>query len=406
MNPEAIKCLGCPKPRCSMIGCPVHTAIPECIRLYKEGRLKEAGEILFNNNPFSAVTSIVCNYKSFCYGACVLNAKKDPVRWYEIEQEISNEFLKAFHPDVTPKNDQKIAIIGAGPAGLSAAIFLAQKGYNVTVYDKEERIGGVLRYGIPGFRLDKSIVDEYERILKEYDISYHGNIEIGKDITLSNIRKEVDAVIVATGAIKENKLRIPGEEKKNVINALAFLKDNSLIDKANKVVVIGGGNVAMDAARSAKRMGKDTYVYYRKTFENMPANPIEVEEAIDEGVKFEVFEAPVEVKDSSVIFRKCENVTDENGKLRTKILENTDHEVTLDALLVAAGETIDLSVFGEELPELNKWHYPEVDETNMTSFDGVFVAGDFILGAKTVVEAIASTKTAVNGIENYLNKEK
>lgn len=406
MNPEAIKCLGCPKPRCSMIGCPVHTAIPECIRLYKEGRLKEAGEILFNNNPFSAVTSIVCNYKSFCYGACVLNAKKDPVRWYEIEQEISNEFLKAFHPDVTPKNDQKIAIIGAGPAGLSAAIFLAQKGYNVTVYDKEERIGGVLRYGIPGFRLDKSIVDEYERILKEYDISYHGNIEIGKDITLSNIRKEADAVIVATGAIKENKLRIPGEEKENVINALAFLKDNSLIDKANKVVVIGGGNVAMDAARSAKRMGKDTYVYYRKTFENMPANPIEVEEAIDEGVKFEVFEAPVEVKDSSVIFRKCENVTDENGKLRTKILENTDHEVTLDALLVAAGETIDLSVFGEELPELNKWHYPEVDETNMTSFDGVFVAGDFILGAKTVVEAIASTKTAVNGIENYLNKEK
>lgn len=406
MNPEAIKCLGCPKPRCSMIGCPVHTAIPECIRLYKEGRLKEAGEILFNNNPFSAVTSIVCNYKSFCYGACVLNAKKDPVRWYEIEQEISNEFLKAFHPDVTQKNDQKIAIIGAGPAGLSAAIFLAQKGYNVTVYDKEERIGGVLRYGIPGFRLDKSIVDEYERILKEYDISYHGNIEIGKDITLSNIRKEADTVIVATGAIKENKLRIPGEEKENVINALAFLKDNSLIDKANKVVVIGGGNVAMDAARSAKRMGKDTYVYYRKTFENMPANPIEVEEAIAEGVKFEVFEAPVEVKDSSVIFRKCENVTDENGKLRTKILENTDHEVTLDALLVAAGETIDLSVFGDELPELNKWHYPEVDETNMTSFDGVFVAGDFILGAKTVVEAIASTKTAVNGIENYLNKEK
>lgn len=406
MNPEAIKCLGCPKPRCSMIGCPVHTAIPECIRLYKEGRLKEAGEILFNNNPFSAVTSIVCNYKSFCYGACVLNAKKDPVRWYEIEQEISNEFLKAFHPDVTQKNDQKIAIIGAGPAGLSAAIFLAQKGYNVTVYDKEERIGGVLRYGIPGFRLDKSIVDEYERILKEYDISYHGNIEIGKDITLSNIRKEADAVIVATGAIKENKLRIPGEEKENVINALAFLKDNSLIDKANKVVVIGGGNVAMDAARSAKRMGKDTYVYYRKTFENMPANPIEVEEALAEGVKFEVFEAPVEVKDSSVIFRKCENVTDENGKLRTKILENTNHEVTLDALLVAAGETIDLSVFGDELPELNKWHYPEVDETNMTSFDGVFVAGDFILGAKTVVEAIASTKTAVNGIENYLNKEK
>ena len=404
MNPEGKKCLGCPKPRCSMVGCPVHTAIPECIHLYKEGRLKEAGEILFNNNPFSAVTSIVCNYKSFCYGACVLNAKKDPVRWYEIEQEISREFLKSFHPEVIQKNEKKIAVIGAGPAGLSAAIFLAQKGYNVTVYDKEERIGGVLRYGIPEFRLEKNIVNEYERILKEYGISYCGNTEVGKEITIANIRKGVDALIVATGAIKENKLCIPGEEKENVINALAFLKDNSLIDNTNKVIVIGGGNVAMDAARSAKRMGKDTYVYYRKTFENMPANPIEVEEALSEGVKFEVFEAPVEVKDSSVIFRKCENVTDENGKLRTKILENTDHEVTVDALLVAAGETIDLSVFGEELPELNKWHYPEVNETNMTSFDGVFVAGDFILGAKTVVEAIASAKTTVNGIENYLNK--
>ena len=402
MNSEASKCLLCPKPRCALQGCPVHTSIPECMRLYKEGKLVEAGEILFSNNPFSAITSIVCDWKAYCYGKCVLNAKKDPVKWYEIEQEISKAYLKTVHPNIKEESKKKVAIVGAGPAGLSAAIFLRNKGYQVTIYDREERIGGVLRYGIPDFRLDKTLVDEYERIIKEYGINFIGNTEVGKDITISEIKKDNDAVLISSGAVKENALRIPGEDKTHVINSLAFLKDHSLIDSASKVIVIGGGNVAMDAARSAKRCGKDTSIYYRKTFENMPANPLEVQEAQAEGIEFKVFEAPVEVKDKSVIFRKCENVVDEQGKTRTKIIDGTDHEVLCDALIVAAGETIDLSVFAEEKPVLNKWNYPEVNENNMTSFDGIFVAGDFILGARTVVEAIASAKVAVKGIESYL----
>lgn len=402
MNSEASKCLLCPKPRCALQGCPVHTSIPECMRLYKEGKLVEAGEILFSNNPFSAITSIVCDWKAYCYGKCVLNAKKDPVKWYEIEQEISKAYLKTVHPSIKEESKKKVAIVGAGPAGLSAAIFLRNKGYQVTIYDREERIGGVLRYGIPDFRLDKTLVDEYERIIKEYGINFIGNTEVGKDITISEIKKDNDAVLISSGAVKENALRIPGEDKTHVINSLAFLKDHSLIDSASKVIVIGGGNVAMDAARSAKRCGKDTSIYYRKTFENMPANPLEVQEAQAEGIEFKVFEAPVEVKDKSVIFRKCENVVDEQGKTRTKIIDGTDHEVLCDALIVAAGETIDLSVFAEEKPVLNKWNYPEVNENNMTSFEGIFVAGDFILGARTVVEAIASAKVAVKGIESYL----
>ena len=403
MNSEANKCLLCPKPRCALQGCPVHTSIPECMRLYKEGKLQEAGEMLFKNNPFSAITSIVCDWKAYCNGSCVLNAKKDPVRWYEIEQEISKEYLKTFHPQSGSEDKhKKVGIVGAGPAGLSAAIFLRNKGYRVTIYDREERIGGVLRYGIPSFRLDKELVDEYERILKEYEITFVGQTEVGKDIQLADLRNEYDAILVCTGAVKENALRIPGEDKPQVINSLAFLKDHSLIDFASKVIVIGGGNVAMDAARSAKRCGKDTSVYYRKTFENMPANPLEVKEAQEEGVDFHVFEAPVEVKEHSVIFRKCENIIDENGKTRTKIIDGTDHEVQVDALVVAAGETIDLSVFADNKPTLNKWNYPEVNENNMTSFDGIFVAGDFILGARTVVEAIASAKVAVKGIESYL----
>lgn len=404
MNSQANKCLGCPKPRCSMMGCPVHTSIPECIKLYKEGKKIEAGEILFRNNPFSAITSIVCDWKMYCYGACVLNAKKDPVKWYEIEQEISKEYLTSFHPTKVESNGKKIAIIGAGPAGLSSAIFLAQKGYSVTIYDQNESVGGVLKYGIPSFRLDKSLVEEYTRIINEYGITFIGNTVVGKDIQVEDIRKENDAVLVSTGAIKENKLRIPGEDTKMVVNSLMFLKDNNLLNEGNKVIVIGGGNVAMDAARSANRLGKETFVYYRKTFANMPANPLEVEEAKNEGVKFETLVAPVEVKENSVIFRKCENVTDVNGKLRTKILEGTDFEVECGTLLVAAGETIDISVFGENMPTLNKWNYSEVTEDNMTSIEGVFVAGDFILGARTVVEAIASAKKTVEGIERYLSK--
>ncbi len=404
MNSEANKCLLCPKPRCALQGCPVHTSIPECMKLYKEGKLQEAGEILFKNNPFSAITSIVCDWKAYCNGSCVLNAKKDPVRWYKIEQEISKAYLKTVHPHIIESNAKKVGIIGAGPAGLSAAIFLRNKGYHVTVYDREERIGGVLRYGIPSFRLDKALVDEYERILKEYEITFVGQTEVGKDVQLEDLRKEYDAILLSTGAVKENALRIPGEDKPQVINSLAFLKDASIIDFAQSVIVIGGGNVAMDAARTAKRRGKDTSVYYRKTFANMPANPLEVKEAQEEGVEFHVFEAPVEVKEHSVVFRKCENVVDENGKTRTKIIEGTDHEVQVDALIVAAGETIDLSVFAENKPVLNKWNYPEVNEFNMTSIDGLFVAGDFILGAKTVVEAIASAKIAVQGIEQYLGE--
>lgn len=404
MNSEANKCLLCPKPRCALQGCPVHTAIPECMKLYKEGKLQEAGEILFKNNPFSAITSIVCDWKAYCNGSCVLNAKKDPVRWYEIEQEISKAYLKTVHPQKIESNAKRVGIVGAGPAGLSAAIFLRNKGYHVTVYDREERIGGVLRYGIPSFRLDKELVDEYERILKEYEITFVGKTEVGKDVQLEDLRKEYDAILVSTGAVKENALRIPGEDKPQVINSLTFLKDASLIDFAQSVIVIGGGNVAMDAARTAKRQGKNTSVYYRKTFANMPANPLEVKEAQEEGVDFHVFEAPVEVKEHSVIFRKCENVVDENGKTRTKIIDGTDHEVQVDALIVAAGETVDLSVFAENKPTLNKWNYPEVNEFNMTSIDGLFVAGDFILGAKTVVEAIASAKIAVQGIEQYLGE--
>ncbi len=402
-NQEAMRCLLCKVPMCSKKGCPVHTAIPDCMKLYREDRLEEAGEILFNNNPMTAVTSLICDWKKFCYGSCVLNAKKEPVRWYEIEQEISGAYLFNHHESPVTPNGKTAAIIGAGPAGLSAALFLARSGVNVTVYDSEEKMGGVLRYGIPAFRLDKKYVDAYERILFELGVKFVGNTHVGKDITVESMRQNYDVVLVACGAEKSRTLRIPGEERPNVLYAIDYLKHPSEFEVGEHVIVIGGGNVAMDASRTAVRSGKDTWIYYRKTFENMPANPLEVEEAKEDGVQFRVFQAPVEVREHSVVFCDCENRVDENGKTVTEILKGTEHEVQCDTLLVAASETIDLGVFGEQVPALNNWKFPDTDETNrIKDYDNVWTAGDFQLGARTVVEAVADSKKAVDAMKAYL----
>ncbi|MCH4207494.1 MAG: FAD-dependent oxidoreductase [Solobacterium sp.] len=400
-NQEAARCLLCRNARCSA-ACPVHTDVPACQKLYRENKLNEAGKLLFDNNPLSAVTCQVCDWRRYCLGHCVLGIKGSPIRWYEIEQEISEQYLFSCHPEKAEPNGKRVAIVGAGPVGITAGIRLAEKGYTVTLYDDNDQVGGVLRYGIPPFRLDKKYCDEYERILNELGVRMIWNSKVDQYLTLSHLILQHDAVLLGVGATKQNALGITGEDRSSVLEAIAYLKNPSGYDLGKKVIVIGGGNVAMDACRTAVRSGCDTHVYYRKTYENMPANPREVEEARDDGVMFHDFKAPVEVKEHSVIFRDCENYQDENGRTKTRILDGTDEEVECDTLLVAAGETIDLSVFGKTMPQLNEYGYPIVNEGNMTSIRGVFVAGDFILGAKTVVEAVESTKTAVAGIEQYL----
>jgi len=433
---EAARCLLCKKPFCSLKGCPAHTAVPECIRLYREGRLEEAGRILFENNPLSAVTSLVCDWKQFCYGHCVLNAKGVPVRWYEIEQEISEAFL--FSNTLTrgdstdkPWNDalpgtgpsvmpgecgaslrgrrKEVAIVGAGPAGIAAAIGLYLGGADIDLYDANPRMGGVLRYGIPPFRLDKRFCDAYERMLEVPGIRFFGSTAVGKDIPLKELASTHDAVLIAAGAEVPATLRIPGEDRPNVVEALHYLKDpKAYALSGKKVIVIGGGNVAMDACRTAVRAGADTWVYYRKTFENMPANPLEVEEAKSDGVSFKVFQAPVEVREGSVVFRDCQNETDpETGKLVTKILDGTDHEVPCDVLMPAISEKPDFSVLSGTAWKPNQWRWPETDETGRLSFEddtpsNVFIAGDFLLGPKTVVEAVESARLAVSGIRALL----
>ena len=384
MNPEASRCLLCKKPKCSLQGCPVHTPVPECMLLYRQGNLEEAGRMLFQNNPLSAVTSRVCDWKKFCYGNCVLNVKQVPIKWYEIEQEISGEYLFKHQLErmTQEMEGRRVAVVGAGPAGLAATVWLYEAGADVTLYDANPRMGGVLRYGIPAFRLEKKYCDAFEAMFAKAGVPFRGNVEIGKDVTLKELSADYDAVLVAAGAEEPATLHIPGEEK--AVQALPFLKNPDAYQLGKKVIVIGGGNVAMDACRTAVRQGAETWVYYRKTFENMPANPMEVEEAKEDGVQFKVFQAPVEVKEDGVVFCDCENVKPEDGsRVITRIIEGTEHFVPCDTLITAISEKPAATL--QEAAE---------------GLDNVWLAGDFLTGPATVVEAVASARTAVEAIKS------
>ncbi|MBQ6952807.1 MAG: FAD-dependent oxidoreductase [Bacteroidales bacterium] len=404
MNNEALRCLLCKKPKCALQGCPVHTPVPECMLLYREGKLDQAGELLFENNPLTAVTSQVCDWKQFCYGHCVLNVKQVPVRWYEIEQEISTAYL--FRHKLVRRSEElqgkRIALVGAGPVGIASAVWLYEAGATVTLFDANPRMGGVLRYGIPAFRMDKKYCDAYEALLTSAGIEFKGGYELGRDGSLSDLMADYDAVILGAGAEKPATLHIPGEEK--AVQALPFLKDPSAFNLGKKVIVIGGGNVAMDACRTAVRQGCETWVYYRKTFENMPANPLEVEEAKADGVQFKVFQAPVEVREGGVVFRDCENVQPEDGgRVVTRIVDGTDHFVPCDTLLTAISEKPDFDLFAGTPAVMNQWGWPSVDEAGkVEGLSNVWLAGDFLLGPKTVVEAVASARTAVSAIQAQL----
>jgi glutamate synthase (NADPH/NADH) small chain len=402
MNQEANRCLLCKKARCTA-ACPVHTDVPRHMQQYRDGNFDDAAKMLFENNPFSAITCQVCDWHKLCFGHCILNARKVPVRWYEIENELSTAYLEKVHLQAGNGKGQKVAIVGGGPAGMTAAIKLREAGFSITIFDSNERLGGVLRYGIPQFRLDKKYVDQYERICSEMGIKFKGNTFVGKDITVASLRQDFDAVFIATGAILPRKLDIPGEDNPKVIYALDYLKNPKSYNLGKKVIVVGGGNVTMDASRTANRNGHETWVYYRKTFENMPANSIEVEEAKAEGVNFQVFEVPVEVKDETLVMRNCENVVSDDGKVHTRMIEGTDHEVAYDSLIIAISANIDHSIFGDEKPDFDEKGWLIVDNYNQTSIPGLFVAGDFLLGPQTVVEAVESAKKASEGIEKYLS---
>lgn len=400
---EANRCLLCKNPRCKL-HCPISTPIPEVISLYKDGKIEEAGEILFNNNPLSVICSLVCPHEDQCKGNCIKGIKGEPIRFHDIEEEISMKYLNEIKFENIPKNKDRIAIVGGGPAGITIAFILAQKGYNITIFDAHEKIGGVLRYGIPQYRLHNKLIDILEEKLIDLGVKIRPNTLIGPVISLDRLFEDgYKAVFIGTGVWNPKTLNIKGETLGNVHYAIDYLKSPSVYRLGERVAVIGAGNVAMDAARSAKRNGaKSVTILYRKGFEQMTATNEEIREAKEDGVEFNLFRAPIEITEKGIKLVLTENVVDENGKITTKIIEGEEELFECDSTIIAVSQTPRTNIVSNTTDlNTNKWGLVITDDKGNTTKKGTFASGDVVTGAKTVVEAVVQAKIVANTIEEY-----
>lgn len=405
LNEEANRCLLCKNPRCRN-NCPIDTPIPEVIKLFKEDKLLEAGEILFNNNPLSAVCAVVCPHYDQCKGNCIKGIKDKPISFCEIEEYISKYYIENVKLQKSEDRDEMIAVVGAGPAGITIALILAQKGYKVTLFDAHEKIGGVLRYGIPSYRLSKDIVDSYEERLLELGVKIRPNTLIGPVITLEKLFEDgYKAIFIGTGVWNPKMLNIKGETLGNVHYAIDYLKSPDVYKLGNKVCVIGAGDVAMDAARSAKRNGaNEVVILYRKGMENMPASKEELEGAIEDGIKFELFKAPIEITEVGVKYVETENKVDENGKVTTVTKEDCQGLFSCDSVIIAVSQSPRNNIIRNTSGlQSDKWGLLLTDERGNTTKKGVFASGDVVTGAKTVVKAVAHAKIVAEEIDKYIN---
>ena len=401
---EANRCLLCKNPRCKE-SCPINTEIPEVIALYKEGKLKEAGEILFNNNPLSVVCALVCPHEDQCKGNCIRGIKGESIRFHEIEEEISKAYLENVKFKNLPKDKDRIAIIGGGPAGITIAFILAKKGYNITIFDAHNKIGGVLRYGIPEYRLPKSLIDIFEDKLIELGVKIRVNTLIGPVITLDRLFEDgYKSVFIGTGVWNPKTLNIKGETLGNVHYAIDYLKSPQVYRLGERVVIIGAGNVAMDAARSAKRNGaKSVTIIYRKGFEDMSATKQEIREAKDDGVEFALFKAPIEITEDGVRLDPTENIIDgETGKSKTKVIKGKEEFFECDSTIIAVSQKPRANIVSSTTKlDTNRWGLLVTDDKGNTTKKGTFASGDVVTGAKTVVEAVVQAKVVADTIEKY-----
>ena len=384
---EANRCLQCKKPLCRMQGCPIQTNIPEVIRLFKENKTMEAAEILFENNPLSVICSLVCNHEGQCEGHCIRGKKGEPVHFSSIENYISDSCFERLDLSCAPSNGMKVGVIGAGPAGITIAIILARRGYKVTVFEGREKIGGILRYGIPEFRLPKSILDRYYRRMRDMGILFRPNFALGGSTSIQDLLDDgYRSVFVGTGAWKPRKLGVPGETFGHVFYAINYLNNPDVYELGDRVAIIGAGNAAMDVARTAIRHGsRDVTVYVRG--DEVAASKHEFDYAQLDGVHIEYRKQIVRIVDEGAIF--CNMVEDpETGE---KVEDHsTEALIEADSIIISISQVPRSQLVNRDHAlHLNERGRLQTDDHGETTMEGVFASGDVVTGAKTVVAAVA-----------------
>ncbi len=402
---EANRCLQCRRPLCRQ-GCPIHTAIPQAIALFKDRKLEEAGTMLFLNNPLSVVCSIVCNHSSQCEGHCIRGRKDIPVHFSSIENYVSETYLErdlSLIADMkAPDTGKRSAIIGSGPAGMAAAIWLSLAGCDVTMFEQKPAIGGVLEYGIPEFRLPKRYVEAMRELLLSLGVKMRTATTIGGALKIDDLLRDgYDTVFVGTGAWRARTLGIQGQARGNVYFGIDYLVNPASCEVGPRVSVIGVGNVAMDVARTALRRGARQVTLY-SNWNGVSANSDEVELAELDGAEIEYGMSVELVNDKGPVFRK--SILDEEGRCVGVGDERiqAESDTTIFCVSQVPKNKLLLTTQGLEATEAGTL---KTDEQGMTTVEGVFAAGDVVTGPKTVVHAVAGTKKAVAGMLAYMGIE-
>lgn len=402
LKSEAERCLKCKVPRCSK-GCPVSTSVPQAMGLFLDGRLTEAGALLFNNNPLSAICSTVCPHETNCAGHCVLGKKGQPVEFFRIEQYISQFYIETFKPEKIKRNGKKIAVVGAGPAGLTLSIMLSLRGYRLTLFEAMDSIGGALRYGIPDFRLSRSKLDFYRAILDSLGVRFRPNTRIGTNITPEDMFIDgYDAIFIATGAELPHRLGLLGETLGHVHFAVDYLKSPDSYRLGRKVAIVGAGNVALDAARTAiRKEHSEVTILHFMGEEDMTASRAEVEMALIDGVRFRHHCQAIRIMDDCVVWVRVNKVVDPDGGVSFEEDFQASSKVKADSVIIAIGQGPGADAVSGGSVKVTQRGLLVVDESGRTSKEGVFAAGDVVTGSKTVVEAVAFAKKAAEAIDEY-----
>ena len=420
---EANRCLQCNNPRC-VKGCPVSIRIPEFIKAIKDNELDKAYQIISESSSLPAICGRVCPQEKQCESMCIKGLKGEAISIGALERfvadyAISNNLVSG---NIKKKNGKRIAIVGSGPAGLSCAGELARNGYEVTIYEVLHKAGGVLTYGIPEFRLPKSIVQKEVDSLEKLGVKIICDVPIGNAITLSELEKDYDAVFLGTGAGLPKFMNIPGEDANEVfsaneiltrINLMGAYKDNSKtpIKKGKIAYVIGGGNVAMDAVRSLKRLGMEAHLMYRRSMDELPASKMEVEHAQEEGIIFDLLRNPVKVltdDDNHVIGMEVVEMKlgepDESGRRSVEEMAGSNYKVDCDMIVEALGTSPNHEALKNSRIKLTDRGLIEVNSTK-TSLSNVFAGGDAVTGAATVILAMEAGKKSASEIMEYLESK-